>query len=81
MAVTVTAKAIVPAPTDGLGRGRREATLYALRKFASSIATLFFVAIFSFFLFWVLPADPVRDLQRRPPPIQLGVVRSLPDRG
>ena len=64
MAVTLTADAVVPASTDRLGRGRREATLYAVRKFASSIATLFFVAVFNFFLFRVLPADPVRDLTR-----------------
>ena len=53
----------------------------------SSIATLFFVAVFNFFLFRVLPADPVKQLTRNhavsPEQIsairkQLGLDQALP---
>jgi peptide/nickel transport system permease protein len=40
--------------------GRR----YVLSKIAAAIATLFFVATFNFFLFRVMPGDPVRLLAR-----------------
>lgn len=48
-----------PEASGGSGTAR-----YVVGKIASSIATLFFVAIFNFFLFRVLPADPVKQLTR-----------------
>lgn len=66
MAVTLAAEATAAAPdTSGGGGGNGHGTLrYVLGKILSSAATLFFVAIFNFFLFRVLPADPVKQLTR-----------------
>jgi peptide/nickel transport system permease protein len=37
---------------------------YILRKFLQALITLFFVLIFNFFLFRILPSDPVQNLTR-----------------
>jgi peptide/nickel transport system permease protein len=55
------ASAVIPERSRGGGGGT---VRYVVGKIVSSVATLFFVAIFNFFLFRVLPADPVKQLTR-----------------
>ena len=87
MAVTLSTEPTLPPPTDRSGGGGGDTARYVAGKIMSSIATLFFVAIFNFFLFRVLPADPVRQLTRNhavsPEQIsairkQLGLDQALP---
>lgn len=48
----------------GAGSGRRSWVRYAVSKTLGSIGALFFMLVFNFFLFRVLPGDPVRTLAR-----------------
>jgi peptide/nickel transport system permease protein len=87
VAVTLSTEPTLPPPSDRSGGGGGDTARYVAGKIMSSIATLFFVAIFNFFLFRVLPADPVRQLTRNhavsPEQIsairkQLGLDQALP---
>jgi peptide/nickel transport system permease protein len=64
VAVTLAAEDTVPPPSQRSAGAAGELTTYIARKVLSSVATLFFVAVFNFFLFRVLPADPVKQLTR-----------------
>ncbi len=64
MAVTLATEPSLPPPSDRSGGGGTGTARYVAGKVASSVATLFFVAVFNFFLFRVLPADPVKQLTR-----------------
>jgi peptide/nickel transport system permease protein len=57
--------------------GRRHTARYVLSKVLASLASLFFVAIFNFFLFRVLPGDPAKMLTRNHavPPEQIAKLR------
>ena len=57
--------AAVPIPSAPQRRGGLSpGTRYALGRIGSSLATLAFVLVFNFFLFRVLPGDPVRMMTR-----------------
>lgn len=69
MSITVTAPpgstaAEAPGPRDGGGASRRTWARYAGGKLLGSLGALFFMLVFNFFLFRVLPGDPVRTLAR-----------------
>ena len=65
MSATLQAEpAAAPPPPEVRGGGGTGTARYVLGKISSSVATLFFVAIFNFFLFRVLPADPIKQLTR-----------------
>ena len=87
MAATLATERTPPPPSVGSGGSGGDTARYVVRKILSSVGTLFFVAVFNFFLFRVLPADPVKQLTRNhavsPEQIlairkQLGLDQALP---
>ncbi len=65
-------------PSSGLSPGAR----YAARSIGSGIATLFFVVVFNFFLFRMLPGDPIGlyTRGRNVPPEQIAKLRAELDK-
>ncbi len=76
MAPTLQVESPAPAPARETS-GRRHTIRYVASKIVASVASLFFVAVFNFFLFRVLPGDPAKSLTRNHavPPEQIAALR------
>jgi peptide/nickel transport system permease protein len=76
VAPTIQVESPAPAPARATST-RRHTWAYVGRKCLASLATLAFVVVFNFFLFRVLPGDPVKSLTRNHhvPPDQIAALR------